>query len=112
MIFHVAMSAVWGKKCVVDHIQLSTPQRLIILASMRSNDETILTTYQGGTTGERFIAYLEDALIPTLRPEVIVAMDNMRSHHARCVEPTLRVVRMIPLYLPLYSPDLNPIEIF
>ena len=55
----------------------------------------------GGTTGERFVRYLKETLLPTLRPGDIVVMDNMRSHH---------VQGMKALYLPPYSPDLKPIE--
>ncbi len=49
-------------------------------------------------------------LIPTLHKGDIVVMDNMRSHHVKGVEEVLRAAGMIPLYLPPYSPDLNPIE--
>ena len=41
----------------------------------------------------------------------IVVMDNMRSHHVKGVKEALRAAGVIPLYLPPYSPDLNPIEI-
>ena len=40
----------------------------------------------------------------------IVVMDNMRSHHVTGVKEALRAAGVIPLYLPPYSPDLNPIE--
>ena len=40
-----------GQKRVIGSVPLSTPQRLTILSSVRSNGETTLTTYQGGTTG-------------------------------------------------------------
>lgn len=49
-------------------------------------------------------------LIPTLHKGDIVVMDNMRSHHVKGVEEVLRAAGMILLYLPPYSPDLNPIE--
>ena len=77
-----------GQKRVIGSVPLSTPQRLTILSSVRSNGETTLTTYQGGTTGERFVTYLKDVLIPTLKPGDIVVMDNMRSHHVKSVEQT------------------------
>lgn len=66
--------------------------------------------YAGGTTGARFLDYLKNVLIPTLHRGDIVVMDNMRSHHVKGVVKTLREAEMIPLYLPPYSPDLNPIE--
>lgn len=59
---------------------------------------------------ERFLDYLKNVIIPTLHKGDIVVMDNMRSHHVKGVEEVLRAAGMIPLYLPPYSPDLNPIE--
>jgi len=56
------------------------------------------------------MTYLKEILIPTLKPGDIVIMDNMRSHHIKAVGELLRQNCMIPLYLPLYSPDLDPIE--
>ncbi len=67
-------------------------------------------TYTGGTTGERFLTYLRETLIPTLKPGDIVVMDNMRSHHIKAVGELLRQNGIVPLYLPPYSPDSNPIE--
>lgn len=99
-----------GQARVVDRVPLNTPKRLTILSSVRYDGRTMFTTYQGGTSGERFVAYLKKNLIPTLKAGDIVIMDNMRSHHVKAVEQTLCVAGMIPLYLPPYSPDLNPIE--
>ena len=66
------------------------------------------TIYQGGTTGERFVQYLKETLLPTLRQGDIVVMDNMRSHHVKAVREILEAKGMNVLYLPPYSPDLNP----
>ncbi len=77
---------------------------------MRLTGEKAFVTYTGGTTGERFLTYLRETLIPTLKPGDIVVMDNMRSHHIKAVGELLRQNGIIPLYLPPYSPDLNPIE--
>lgn len=98
-----------SERCV-DHAPLNTPQTTTVLSSIRFNGEKIFTTYQGGTTGERFVAYLKDTLLPKLHPGDIVVMDNMRSHHVRAVRELLEAKGMIPWYLPPYSPDLNPIE--
>ena len=67
----------------VDHTPLNTPQTTTILSSIRFDGEKAFTTYQGGTTGERFVQYLKETLLPTLRPGDIVVMDNMRSHHVK-----------------------------
>ena len=98
-----------SERCV-DHAPLNTPQTTTVLSSIRFNGEKAFTTYQGGTTGERFVAYLKDTLLPTLHPGDIVVMDNLRSHHVKEVRELLETEGMIPLYLPPYSPDLNPIE--
>ncbi len=95
---------------VVDHTPLNTPVTTTILSSIRFNGEKTFTTYQGGTTGERFVTYLKETLLPTLHPGDIVVMDNMRSHHVKAVREVLEASGIVLLYLPPYSPDLNPIE--
>ena len=94
----------------VDHAPLNTPQTTTVLSSIRLDGEKAFTTYQGGTTGERFVQYLKETLLPTLRPGDIVVMDNMPSHHVKAVREILEAKGMKVLYLPPYSPDLNPIE--
>ncbi len=95
---------------VVDHTPLNTPRSTTVLSSLRFTGEKAFVTYTGGTTGERFITYLRETLIPTLKPGDIVVMDNMCSHHVKAVGELLRQNGIVPLYLPPYSPDLNPIE--
>ena len=94
----------------VDHAPLNTPRTTTVLSSIRLNGEKAFTTYQGGTTGERFVQYLKETLLPTLKPGDIVVMDNMRSHHVKAVREVLEEKGMKVLYLPPCSPDLNPIE--
>ena len=94
----------------VDHTLLNTPRTTTVLSSIRLDGEKAFTTYQGGTTGERFVQYLKETLLPTLHPGDIVVMDNMRSHHVKAVREILETKGMKVLYLPPYSPDLNPIE--
>lgn len=99
-----------GGQRVVDHTPLNTPKSTTILSSIRLDGEMALTTFQGGTTGEKFLSYLKDVLIPTLRPGDIVVMDNLRTHHVRAVGELLLSAGAEVLYLPPYSPDFNPIE--
>ncbi|MCC8074345.1 MAG: IS630 family transposase [Clostridiales bacterium] len=102
----------WGKRAnrVTDCAPLNTPKTTTVLSSIRLNGEKAFTTYEGGTTGKRFVTYLREVLIPTLKKGDIIVMDNLRSHHVKEVEELLRQNEIIPLYLPPYSPDLNPIE--
>ena len=82
----------------VDHAPLNTPQTTTVLSSIRLNGEKAFTTYQGGTTGERFVQYLKETLLPTLKPGDIVVMDNMRSHHVKAVREVLEEKGMKVLY--------------
>lgn len=64
----------------------------------------------GPMNGEAFLAYVEQILAPTLRPDQFVIMDNLSSHKVWGVEQAITARNAMPLYLPPYSPDLNPIE--
>ena len=60
--------------------------------------------------GDRFLFYVEKVLVPTLQPGDIVIMDNLGSHKRDAVRRAIRAVGARLLFLPKYSPDLNPIE--
>lgn len=57
-----------------------------------------------------FKAYLEQCLVPTLKPADIVVMDNLSSHKSEQVREIIEAAGASLLYLPPYSPDFNPIE--
>ena len=57
------------------------PRHLIWFSWMK----VAFTTFQGGTTGDKFLTYLNDVLIPALHPGDIVVMDNLRTHHIQAV---------------------------
>jgi transposase len=61
-------------------------------------------------TGEVFLAYVEQFLVPELRPGMVVVMDNLSSHKVRGVREALELAGCRLMYLPPYSPDFNPIE--
>lgn len=102
----------WGKgsQRVVDHTPLNTPTSTTILSSIRLDGAMAFTTFPGGTTADRFLTYLKETLIPTLRPGDLVVMDNLRTHHIQAVGELLHSAGVDGLCLPPYSPDLNPIE--
>ena len=60
--------------------------------------------------GEVFCIWLREGLAPMLRPGDLVVMDNLATHKMAAVKEILAEVGAAPLYLPPYSPDLNPIE--
>ena len=60
--------------------------------------------------GQSFLDYVEQFLVPTLSPGDVVIMDNLSSHKRPAIRATIRSVGARLLFLPPYSPDLNPIE--
>jgi transposase len=65
---------------------------------------------EGPTTSEVFKAYVERVLAPALKSGQVVAMDNLSSHKSPRVRELIEEKGCELLYLPPYSPDLNPIE--
>ena len=60
--------------------------------------------------GELFLTWVEQFLCPTLQTGDIVILDNLSSHKVHGVRQAITAVGAMALYLPPYSPDLNPIE--
>lgn len=64
----------------------------------------------GAMNGEAFLSWVEQFLTPALKPGDIVIMDNLSAHKVAGVADAIEAVKAELLYLPPYSPDLNPIE--
>ena len=64
----------------------------------------------GPINGESFLAYVEQVLVPALKPGDIVIIDNLGSHKGKAVRRAIRAAGAKLFFLPPYSPDLNPIE--
>ena len=62
--------------------------------------------------GDAFLAYLDQVLTPTLREGDIVVMDNLAAHHVEGVQQRIEAAGAPLWYLPPYSPDFNPIELW
>jgi transposase len=65
---------------------------------------------EGATTKVVFEAYVEQALVPSLKPGQVVVMDNLSAHKGKRVRELIEGAGCELLYLPAYSPDMNPIE--
>jgi len=83
---------------------------LTFLAALRSDRIDAPCVIDGPINGQSFLAYVEQLLVPTLKPGDIVIMDNLGSHKGKAVRCALREVGARLWFLPPYSPDLNPIE--
>jgi len=83
---------------------------MTFLAALRHDRVDAPWLLEGPINGESFRLYVEQVLVPTLRPGDIVIMDNLGSHKSSAVRRALRAVGAKLFFLPKYSPDLNPIE--
>lgn len=83
---------------------------LTFLAALRCDRIDAPCVIDGPINGESFRAYIEQLLLPTLKPGDIVIIDNLGSHKAKAVRRAIRAVGAKLFFLPPYSPDLNPIE--
>jgi transposase len=81
-----------------------------LLASMSVGGMGACLAVEGPTTREVFETYLERVLVPSLKPGQVVVMDNLSSHKGGRVRELIEGQGCQLLYLPPYSPDLNPIE--
>ncbi len=92
----------------------STPRNwgknVTLLASITRGGLGPCLAVEGPTTREVFEAYLERVLAPTLKPGQMVVMDNLSAHKGGRVKEIIEGRGCELIYLPPYSPDLNPIE--
>ena len=96
---------------VIGSVPLGAWQTITFVGALRNNKMTAPMVIEGAMTGEMFLAYVEQCLVPTLRRNDIVVMDNCRVHLVAGVREAIEKARATLRYLPKYSPDLNPIEL-
>jgi transposase len=85
-------------------------ETLTFLAALRHDGITAPCVLDGPVNGASFLAYVEQFLLPTLKPGDIVVLDNLGSHKSEAVRKVVKSAGARLLFLPPYSPDLNPIE--
>jgi transposase len=81
-----------------------------LLASMSANGMGACLAVEGPTTREVLEAYLKGVLVPSLEPGQVVVMDNLSAHKGSRIRQIIEEGGCELIYLPPYSPDLNPIE--
>ena len=81
-----------------------------LLSSMSLEGMGPSLAVEGSTTREVFETYIEKVLAPSLSPGQMVVMDNLSSHKGSRIRELIEARACELLYLPPYSPDLNPIE--
>jgi transposase len=81
-----------------------------MVGAMKISGMPTIYPYDGPVDAERFIDFIEHKLKPHLGDKDVIIMDNCRTHHAKIVTERLKALGIDTLFLPPYSPELNPIE--
>jgi transposase len=81
-----------------------------VIAGLRVDGLTAPAVFDGPIDNPAFLAYVEQVLVPTLRPGDVVVLDNLAIHKQPAVQAAIEHVGARLRFLPPYSPDLNPIE--
>jgi len=95
---------------LVDHVPLGQWKTMTFISALRHDGMVAPMLIEGPMNGELFRAYVEQCLVPTLKPNDIVVVDNLTSHKVAGVAEAIEAAGATLRYLPQYSPDLNPIE--
>lgn len=103
--------AAMSVKRVVDCIPENHGPNLTTIAVLGVAGVTAPMLFEGALNGTIFRTYIEHNLAPTLHPGDIVVMDNLPAHKVAGVVEVIKACGAEVLYLPPYSPDLNPIEL-
>lgn len=85
-------------------------RQLTILGGLSAAGLCACMSIESATDTDVFLAFVREVLVPELRPGQVVVLDNLSAHKAAEVESLITGAGCRLLYLPPYSPDLNPIE--
>jgi hypothetical protein len=111
---NISLSPLYGWSRVGKRLCARAPKNwgknITLLSSMTHRGMGPSVAVEGATTGMVFEAYVEQALVPSLSPGQVVVMDNLSAHKGARVRGLVEGAGCELLYLPPYSPDLNPIE--
>ena len=111
---NIAMTRLYGRAPRGERVVGSTPQNygqnITLLASLSATGVEAVMTVEGATDGDVFRTYVGEVLAPTLSKGDIVVLDNLSAHKVAGVREAIEARDARLIYLPPYSPDLNPIE--
>ena len=111
---HASMAPIYGYAPRGERLRHSLPRRrgknTTLLSSMTLGGMGPSLAVEGATTAVVFGAYVEKVLAPSLRPGQVMVMDNLGAHRPEKVRELIEERGCELVYLPSYSPDLNPIE--
>ena len=96
---------------VVENSPLPSGARTTTLAVIGATGITAPLVVSGAVNGNIFYGYIEQCVVPTLKPGDILFMDNLSAHKVAGIEALIQGCGAHLIYLPPYSPDFNPIEL-
>jgi transposase len=112
--FNLAMTPRYGRapkgERAIGSVPINYGKNLTLIGALSISGLEALMTVEGATDGEVFRAYVEQGLCPTLKVGDIVIMDNLGAHKVQGIREAIEGRGAEVIYLPPYSPDLNPIE--
>ncbi len=98
-----------GEHCLA-HAPTGQWKTTTFVAGLQVNGFTATLILNDPMNGEAFLAYIRDFLYPTLKAADVIVLDNLSCHKVSGVQEAIETTGASLLYLPTYSPDLNPIE--
>jgi len=108
------MTRLYGRSLHGERCYDSAPsghwESVTILSALRLNGSTESIVFDGAVDGKMFDEYIKVFLAPTLQPGDIVIADNLRVHQSKNAYDAIKLRQAELIFLPAYSPDLNPIE--
>ena len=111
---NTSLSPLYGWSRVGERLRAEAPRNwgknVTLICSMSTEGMGPSVAVEGATTRAVFEAYVEQALAPSLSPGQVVAMDNLSAHKGERIRELVERRGCELLYLPPYSPDMNPIE--
>lgn len=96
---------------LVDYVPHGHWKTITFVGGLRRRGMTAPFVIEGAMNGPMFLAYVQQCLVPTLKRGEIVLMDNLPVHKVAGVAEAIEAAGATLIYLPKYSPDLNPIEL-
>lgn len=111
---NLAMTRLYGRgggsERVIETVPQNYGENITMLATLSLSGIAAPMTINGAVDGAVFKVYIEEVLIPTLQAGDVVIMDNLPAHKVTGIKELIEGCGAKLIYLPPYSPDLNPIE--
>ena len=112
---NLSMTRAYGRAMSSARVLDTTPKNwgesITLIAGIRLGGLVAPMMMIGSLTGPAFIDYIERCVVPQLRVDDVVVLDNLGAHRMAAVQHAIEEAGASVIFLPPYSPDLNPIEL-